>query len=237
VASDAEPRRPRTVAVGSFDGVHRRHRELIAGAEPPVAVFTIGPRPGEELLCSLERRLELLADAGAASVAVQTPEARVPETAGAVVVRDPDEAEPSTRAAIRRALAAGDVGEAAGLLGRPPEVEGVVVGGDARGRTLGYPTANLEVEETLVVPGLGIYAGWAAGTRAAISIGTNPTYGGRERRIEAFLLDFEGDLYGRRLVVELWTRLRDELAFSSEVELVEQIAEDVAATRRAARPV
>jgi riboflavin kinase/FMN adenylyltransferase len=113
----------------------------------------------------------------------------------------------------------------------------VVVGGDARGRTLGFPTANLEIEDRLVVPALGIYAGWAAGTRAAISIGTNPTYGAGERRIEAFLLDFGGDLYGQRLVVELWTRLRDEVAFATVQELVEQIAADVAATRVASRPV
>jgi riboflavin kinase / FMN adenylyltransferase len=219
-----------------FDGVHRGHRELLAEAEPPVAVFTWEPRPGDELLCSVERRLELLADAGAATVSALPAGEPPPDTSGAAIVRDPDEATPATQAAIRRALASGDIGDAARLLGRPPEVEGVVVGGDARGRTLGFPTANLAVGLDLAVPGLGIYAGWAAGTRAAISIGTNPTYGGVERRIEAFLLDFEGDLYGQRLVVELWARLRDEAAFESERELVEQIAADVAATRRATRP-
>ena len=73
-------------------------------------------------------------------------------------------------------------------------------------------------------------------TRAAISIGTNPHYGGDERRIEVFLLDFEGDLYGRRLVVELWKRLRDERAFESEQDLIDQIALDVDETRRAVRP-
>jgi riboflavin kinase/FMN adenylyltransferase len=72
--------------------------------------------------------------------------------------------------------------------------------------------------------------------RAAISIGTNPHYGGDERRIEAFLLDFEGDLYGRRLVVELWKRLRDERAFENEQELIDQIARDVEETRAAKRP-
>jgi riboflavin kinase / FMN adenylyltransferase len=128
------------------------------------------------------------------------------------------------------------VRDAAAILGRPPEVEGVVVGGDARGTRLGFPTANLDVGTRLLVPGLGIYAGGTLGRRAAVSIGTNPTYGGSERRIEAFLLDFEGDLYGRRLVVELWQRLRDERAFASEAELVAQIAEDVEATRTAVRP-
>jgi riboflavin kinase / FMN adenylyltransferase len=137
---------------------------------------------------------------------------------------------------IRRLLHAGDIAAAARALGRPPEVEGAVVAGDQRGGTLGYPTANLDVDPNLLVPAYGIYAGAAEGWRAAISIGTNPHYGGEERRVEAFLLDFDGDLYGRRLVLELWTRLRDERAFASEDELVEQIALDVEATRRAERP-
>jgi riboflavin kinase / FMN adenylyltransferase len=137
---------------------------------------------------------------------------------------------------IRRRLHAGEVREAARLLGRPPEVDGVVVPGDQRGGTLGYPTANLAVDPALLVPRFGIYAGQALGHRAAVSIGTNPHYGGEERRIEPYLLDFEGDLYGRRLVVELWERLRDEQAFESEQALVEQIARDVEATREAARP-
>jgi riboflavin kinase/FMN adenylyltransferase len=138
--------------------------------------------------------------------------------------------------AIRELLGAGDVEGAAQLLGRPAEVEGTVVSGDSRGGTLGYPTANLRVDPDLLVPEYGIYAGSAAGRRAAVSIGTNPHYGGSERRIEAFLLDFEGDLYGRRLVVELWRRLREERAFASEEELVAQITQDVEETRSAERP-
>ena len=139
--------------------------------------------------------------------------------------------------AVREALRGGETAAAAALLGRPAEVEGIVVSGDARGGTLGFPTANLRAEQDLLVPAFGIYAGSAAGHRAAVSIGTNPHYGGRERRIEAFLLGFEGDLYGRRLVVELWQRLRDEQAFGSEQELVAQITRDVEATRAATRPV
>ena len=138
--------------------------------------------------------------------------------------------------AIRRHLHAGDVREAARMLGRPPELDGIVVGGDQRGGTLGYPTANLALEPGLLVPAYGIYAGAALGHRAAISIGTNPHYGGEERRIEPYLLDFEGDLYGRRLVVELWERLRDEQVFPDEQGLVDQIARDVEATRKAVRP-
>jgi riboflavin kinase/FMN adenylyltransferase len=138
---------------------------------------------------------------------------------------------------IRQLLRAGKVVQAAELLGRPAEVEGTVVLGDQRGGTLGFPTANVAVEPDVLVPAYGIYAGAAAGHRAAVSIGTNPHYGGDERRIEAFLLDFEGDLYGRELVVELWERLRDERAFESEAELVAAMAEDVARARTAERPV
>jgi riboflavin kinase / FMN adenylyltransferase len=138
---------------------------------------------------------------------------------------------------IRRLVSAGEVGRAARLLGRPAEVDGTVVTGDARGGTLGFPTANLRVDRELLVPAYGIYAGRAAGHRAAVSIGVNPHYGGSERRVEAYLLDFDGDLYDRRLVVELWERLRDERAFESEADLVAQIAEDVELTRRAEPPV
>jgi riboflavin kinase/FMN adenylyltransferase len=138
---------------------------------------------------------------------------------------------------IRALLATGDVEHAAKLLGRPAEVEGTVVTGDQRGEGLGFPTANLAVPPDLLVPGLGIYAGSALGHRAAISIGTNPHYGGTERRVEAFLLDYAGDLYGRRLVIELWERLRDEAAYGSEAELIEAIETDVARTRAAVPPV
>jgi riboflavin kinase / FMN adenylyltransferase len=137
---------------------------------------------------------------------------------------------------IRGLLDQGDVVAAAGLLGRPPEVEGRVVSGDQRGGTLGFPTANLSPPPELLVPAHGIYAGAARGHRVALSIGVNPHYGGRERRVEAFLLDFVGDLYGQELRVELWDRLREERAFTSEEELVEQIGHDVEAARAATRP-
>jgi riboflavin kinase/FMN adenylyltransferase len=137
---------------------------------------------------------------------------------------------------IRELIGAGDVAGAAALLGHPFELEGVVVAGDQRGGTLGFPTANLALEPHLLAPAYGIYAGEALGHRAAASVGVNPHYGGSERRIEAFLLDFEGDLYGRRLRLELWERLRDERSFESEEELVAQIARDVEAARAASRP-
>jgi riboflavin kinase / FMN adenylyltransferase len=151
-----------------------------------------------------------------------------------VVVQDEVEGVSST--AIRQAVVDGDVVGAAALLGRPFELDGTVVAGDQRGGTLGYPTANLLLEPGLAVPRFGIYAGSALGHRAAVSIGTNPHYGGTERRIEPYLLDFEGDLYGQRLVVELWARLRDEAVFDSEQELIAQIGRDVEETRAATRP-
>jgi riboflavin kinase / FMN adenylyltransferase len=137
---------------------------------------------------------------------------------------------------IRELLRAGEVRRAAEPLGRPHELEGTVVAGDQRGGTLGFPTANLSVPQELLVPAYGIYAGEAFGRRAAVSIGVNPHYGGVERRIEAFLLDFEGDLYGERLRLELWQRLRDERAFESEQDLIEQIALDVEAAKAATPP-
>ncbi|HXG75026.1 MAG TPA: riboflavin biosynthesis protein RibF [Gaiellaceae bacterium] len=276
-------RRPRAVAVGTFDGVHLGHRAVVeaaaaTGLAPTVVTFDPHPRIAlgnrVELLTTLERRLELLAEAGVETtlVASFTPELQqlapeafaerylraigaeaivagedfrfghrragdleLLERLGFDVVVVPDVPGVSSTA-IRAALAEGDVVAAAGMLGRPWELDGIVVAGDQRGGTLGYPTANLRLEPDLACPCYGIYAGFARGHRAAVSIGTNPHYGGTERRIEPYLLDFEGDLYGQRLLVELWQRLRDEAAFESEEALVAQIAADVEATRRARRP-
>ena len=274
------------VAIGTFDGVHRGHRRVIEealGTGLPVRVLTFHPHPRVvlgnfvELISTLERRLELLAELGVAETTVLDFTLEVaqlePEKfaamhlggAGVVVagedfrfgrrrsgdldvlarlgheIRPVALVEGVSSTEIRRHLHAGEVGEAARLLGRPPELDGVVVPGDQRGGTLGYPTANLFVDPSVLVPGYGIYAGFAHAVgveshRAAISIGTNPHYGGEERRIEPHLLDFEGDLYGRRLLVELWERLRDEQVFESEQELIDQIARDVEATRGAVRP-
>jgi riboflavin kinase/FMN adenylyltransferase len=275
--------KPRAVALGTFDGVHLGHRRVLdaaraAGPTPTAVTFDPHPRLAlgynVELLAPLERRLELLGEAGIEEALVVdfdlelaqlSPEEfaeRILRPIGTEVVvagtnfrfgrgRVGDleqlrglgfdaravplvEGVSSTR--IRDLLRAGEVERAAGLLRRPPEIIGTVVAGDARGGTLGFPTANLRAEAGLVAPGYGIYAGAADGHRAAISIGTNPHYGGDERRVEAFLLDFAGDLYGKRLTLELWQRLRDEQAFESENELVSQIARDVEATRQAVRP-
>jgi riboflavin kinase / FMN adenylyltransferase len=277
-------RRPRAVAIGTFDGVHLGHRRVLEaaladGRTPTVLTFDPHPRTvltgnQVELITSVERRLELLDEAGVEEALVlefTLDLARLEaelfareylESIGAEVVlagpsfrfgrgargdlqllerlgidaRPVPLAEGISSTHIRQLLRAGEVESAARLLGRPAEVEGVVVSGDSRGGTLGFPTANLAVPANVLVPEYGIYAGAADARRAAVSIGVNPHYGGRERRVEAFLLDFEGDLYGRRLIVELWQRLREERAFESEAELVAQIGRDVEETRAAVRP-
>ncbi len=144
------------------------------------------------------------------------------------------EAVSSTR--IRAAVAEGDMVQAAAMLGRPHEIAGVVVLGEQRGRELGFPTANIEHHPRAAVPTDGVYAGAALldGVRhpAAISIGTNPTFDGTQRTVEAYLLDVDEDLYGRLMRVEFIERLRDVLAFDSVDALVAQMHEDVDLTRR-----
>ena len=140
----------------------------------------------------------------------------------------------STR--VRAAVADGDVKAAAEMLGRAHEVVGTVVQGEKRGRALGFPTANLEHHRLAAIPADGVYAGVAVtdGERypAAISIGTNPTFEGHHRTVEAYLLDVDLDLYGHRVRVEFAERLRDTLAFDGVEALVAQMHQDVAATRR-----
>jgi len=277
-------RRPRAVAIGTFDGVHRGHRSVLraaidSGLEP--TVITLDPHPRivlgnrVDLISTLERRLELLAEAGVADtmVAAFTPEfmrltpdefiATYLTSIGAEAVAVGEdfrfghrrsgsletlraaglellpvaEVEGVSSSGVRDAVRDGELAGAAEMLGRPFELDGTVVAGDQRGGTLGYPTANIAMDPQLLCPRYGIYAGEALGHRAAVSIGTNPHYGGTERRIEPYLLDFDGDLYGKRLVVELWARLRDEEVFESEEALIDQIARDVDATRAAVRPV
>lgn len=137
---------------------------------------------------------------------------------------------------IRACVAAGDVTAAAAALGRPHRLEGVVVRGDGRGRELGFPTANLLTSRYAAVPADGVYAGWChhRGQRhmAAVSVGTNPTFAGQERRVEAYLLDVTDDLYGERVALDFVRRLREMRRYDSVAPLVEQIREDVAATRR-----
>ncbi len=138
---------------------------------------------------------------------------------------------------IRELVHGGEPGRAARILGRPPEVEGIVVHGDGRGRELGFPTANLDVPAGLLIPPDGVYAGRTRDRLAAISIGTNPQFDGVERRVEAHLLDFDDDLYDERLVVEVWGWIRGQMRFDSVEALVEQIGADVEQVRSARRPV
>ena len=145
---------------------------------------------------------------------------------------------------VRSCVQAGDMESAAAALGRPHRVDGIVERGDRRGRELGFPTANLRTDQWAAVPADGVYAGrvvrldeWGRtvdgpplGT-AAISVGTNPTFDVRQRRVEAFVLDFEGDLYGDALGVEFVTRLRGMEKYDSVDALVTQMHADVSRTR------
>jgi riboflavin kinase/FMN adenylyltransferase len=137
---------------------------------------------------------------------------------------------------IRRLLESGDVAGAAALLGRAHEVRGVVERGEQRGRELGYPTANVALPAEILVPAPGIYAGWYGGERAAaISVGRRPTFfdGAAPVVLEAYVLDFAGDLYGQQARVSFVARLRDEERYDSVDALVAQMALDVDATRAA----
>lgn len=138
---------------------------------------------------------------------------------------------------IRGLVLAGEVELAARFLGGPFELRGEVVEGDRRGRTLGFPTANLVPDEALVCPGHGVYAARADGACAAVSVGVRPTFGtGRAVLVEAYLIDREVDLYGRRLAVQFIRRLRGERRFESPEALVEQMRADVALTREIVGP-
>jgi riboflavin kinase / FMN adenylyltransferase len=273
----------RSVALGTFDGVHRGHLRVIDAARKAglrTTVVTFHPHPRAvlggrvELLATLERRLELLEEARVEDVLVlrfdeQLAALTADEFAEGILraigaetvvagetfrfgrgregdlellgrlgfdVRRVPLVDNVSSSLIRELVQSGDPERAATLLGRPPEVEGIVVRGDGRGRELGFPTANLDVPPDLLVPPDGVYAGWAGGRRAAVSIGTNPHFDGVERRVEAHLLDFDGDLYGKRLVLEIWSPIREQRRFESLEELVAAIGDDVDRTRAAVRP-
>lgn len=144
--------------------------------------------------------------------------------------------QPLSSTRIRAAVAAGEVAVAGEMLGRPVELDGVVVRGEQRGRALGYPTANVEHHRLAAVPADGIYAGLAhvdgQTFAAAISVGTNPTFDAQKRTVEAHLLDFQGDVYGQQMRVGFVERLRGMEAFSGVEALVAQMERDVAHTRK-----
>ena len=141
---------------------------------------------------------------------------------------------------IRSSIAAGDVEAAADALGRPHRVEGVVVRGDQRGRELGYPTANVAATEHAAIPADGVYAGWFVRPGrdggeerlpTAVSVGTNPTFSGQVRTVEAFVLDHTEDFYGQRVGVDFVGKVRGMTRFDSIEELITAMDGDVATTR------
>jgi riboflavin kinase/FMN adenylyltransferase len=278
--------RPRRVAVGTFDGVHLGHREVIAGAD---TVLTFDPHPSAvvapagapRLLTTLERKAELIAQLGIEELvvipfdrefasrsaqsfsddvlvrALRATHVSVGENfrfghkasgdtallqadtrfATRVVALLEIDGEVVSSSHIRGLVLGGAVEYANHLLGAPFTVTDEVAAGDRRGRTLGYPTANLVPRDGYVVPGHGVYACRArtadgAVHVAATNVGVRPMFvTGRGELIEAFLVDFEGDLYGRPLRVEFLKRLRGEKRFASVEDLVDQMGRDVEEAR------
>lgn len=282
---DVEPTRSRSVAVGTFDGVHRGHREVIAGSDSvltfePHPVSVISPEHTPRLLTTVERKAELIESLGVQELivipfdhdfAARSAQSFIDDVlVGALAARrvavgenfrfgnratgDPAllsadgrfqavvhtllevDGEVVSSSHIRGLVQAGEIAQANRLLGQPFELGGEVIHGDARGRELGFPTANLLPPEGMACPGHGVYAAIADGVHpAAVNIGVRPTFKtGRGELIEAYLLDFDGDLYGRRLQLRFLERLRGERRFDSAEALVEQMHEDVARTREIA---
>ncbi|GAA0230779.1 bifunctional riboflavin kinase/FAD synthetase [Saccharothrix mutabilis subsp. mutabilis] len=155
-------------------------------------------------------------------------------TEGADLVTDDGVTYSSTY--IRACIDAGDVKAAAHALGRPHRLEGIVVRGDGRGKELGFPTANLSTTRFAAVPADGVYACWFVHSdgrrlKAAVSVGTNPTFSGRERRVEAFVLDVDEDFYGQRVALDFVERLRGMEKFDTVEALLEQMHRDVEEAR------
>ena len=277
---DVAPR-PRRVAIGTFDGVHRGHREVIAGMDTvvtfdPHPVSVVAPHAAPRLLTTLERKAELVGEAGAQELVVvpfdrefaaRSAESFVDDVLvgrlrathvsvgenfrfGHRAQGDADRLHADPRFETRvvpllevdgeivssshiRGLVLGGAIEYAGeLLGAPFTIDGPVAHGDARGRTLGFPTANLIPAEGHVLPAHGVYAcrartGDGRWHVAATNVGVRPQFvTGRGELIEAHILDFHGDLYGTPLRVEFRKRLRGERRFASVDALVAQMHRD-----------
>jgi riboflavin kinase/FMN adenylyltransferase len=273
---DAQPR-PRRLAVGTFDGVHLGHREVIRGADtvltfdphPSAVVSQHGPPP---LLTTLERKAELIESLGVDELVIipfdgafaqrsaqsfiddvlvgrlgaehvsvgenfrfghraqGDPQALREDGRFGVRVVELQEidGEVVSSSHIRGLILGGAVEYADKLLGAPFQISGRVEHGDKRGRDLGFPTANLIPPDGYVVPGHGVYAACADGWPAAVNVGVRPQFQtGRGELIEAYLLDFDGDLYGKQLPIRFLKRLRGERRFPSVEALVEQMGRDV----------
>jgi riboflavin kinase/FMN adenylyltransferase len=274
----------RRVAVGTFDGVHLGHRQVIGGSD---SVLTFDPHPASvvapahtpKLLTSLPVKAELIAALGVRELIVVPFDAEFAARSADEFIEDvlvgglgathvsvgenfrfghraqgnsellaadgrfqttvhpllEVDGEVVSSSHIRGLLLAGEVAPAGSFLGAPFQLRGEVVHGDQRGRELGFPTANLVPQEALVCPGHGVYACLANGRPAAVNVGVRPTFDtGRGELIEAYLLDFDGDLYGSQLQLEFLDRLRGEKRFDSAEALVEQMHLDVARTRELA---
>jgi riboflavin kinase / FMN adenylyltransferase len=283
---DVQRTTPRSVAVGTFDGVHVGHREVIAGADSvltfePHPVSVVAPQHTPRLLTTLARKAALVDSLGVQELIVIPFDAEFAARSAREFVDDvlvgalgasqvavgenfrfghkahgdPTLLEADARFAtvvhpllevdgevvssshIRGLVLAGEVAEANRLLGADFQLAGEVVHGDERGRELGFPTANLVPDETLACPGHGVYACIAdgdgvQGLPAAVSIGVRPTFNtGRGELIEAYLLDYAGDLYGSELRLRFLERLRGERRFEDPGALIEQMHRDVARTR------
>jgi riboflavin kinase/FMN adenylyltransferase len=286
---DVERGIERTVAVGTFDGVHLGHREVIKGSGSvltfdPHPVSVVSPQHTPKLLTTLRRKAELVCELGVSELivipfdegfaacsaaefiddvlvgALGATEVAIGENfrfghkaQGDSALLSADErfrtvvhpllevdGEVVSSSHIRGLLLAGEVAQAGRLLGASFELSGTVVHGDERGRELGFPTANLVPDETLACPGHGVYACIAQSDScgpgpAAVSIGVRPTFNtGRGELIEAYILDFQGDLYGGELRLRFLERLRGERRFNSAEALVEQMHRDVQRTREIA---
>jgi riboflavin kinase/FMN adenylyltransferase len=270
-------KRPRRIAIGTFDGVHLGHRAVIEGCSTvltfePHPLEVLNPTAAPKLLMPFEVKRDvlegigveelvvipfdreftrltaeefiediLIESLGAEAVSVGenfrfgtrasgTPEMLAShsgfETRVVPLVEVGGEAVSSTR--IRALVAAGAMEEARACLGVPFMVQGEVVKGDQRGRELGYPTANIVPDDRLVTPGHGVYAAFADGHPAAVSVGVRPTFDtGRGVLIETYLIDRNDDLYGRQLRVAFVERLRGERRFEDADALIAQMAEDV----------
>jgi riboflavin kinase/FMN adenylyltransferase len=282
---DVERNRERSVAVGTFDGVHLGHRQVIDGSDSvltfePHPVSVVAPQHTPKLLTTLERKAELIASLGVGELIVipfDSDFARrsADEFIDDVLIGALDarrvaigenfrfghkaqgdsqllaadgrfetvvhpllevDGEVVSSSHIRGLVLAGELSEANRLLGAPFQLRGEVTHGDRRGRELGFPTANLVPEETLVCPGHGVYACLADGRPAAVSIGVRPTFKtGRGELIEAYILDFDGDLYGSQLSLQFLERLRGERRFDSPETLIAQMHRDVERTREIAQ--
>jgi riboflavin kinase / FMN adenylyltransferase len=279
---DVEKRKDgRSVAVGTFDGVHLGHRKVIEGANSvltfdPHPVSVVAPQHTPKLLTPLGRKAELIETLGVEELIVIPFDADFAQRSAQEFIDDvlvdalgatrvaigenfrfghKAQGDPRLLAAderfatvvhplfevdgeivssshIRGLVLAGEVTQAADLLGALFQLRGEVVHGDQRGRELGFPTANLVPDEALVCPGHGVYACLADGAPAAVSIGVRPTFQtGRGELIEAYVLDFDGDLYGRALRLDFLARLRGERRFQTAEALIEQMHSDVERTR------